>query len=222
MPWTDSKEQKEAMQALQQRMQNCRAGVPDAATQQWFLRDRKLNVGEAADKLVRMMQWRQDFLRGVTPSAADVAAEAATGKAYLHSHKDVNGRPVIVIRASRHITGERPLDDSKRLCAHLLEKAVDELDDGGETILGIFDLRGFGTQNADFGFVRFLVDVFFSYYPKRLGQVLMVDAPWGFNAGWSVVKPWLKKYAALVSFVSREELRRQYFTPETCPEDFKR
>ncbi len=53
-----------------------------------------------------MMQWRQDFLRGVTPSAADVAAEAATGKAYLHSHKDVNGRPVIVIRASRHITGE--------------------------------------------------------------------------------------------------------------------
>ena len=34
--------------------------------------------------------------------------------------------------------GERPLDDSKRLCAHLLEKAVDELDNGGETILGIF------------------------------------------------------------------------------------
>ena len=55
--------------------------------------------------------------------------------------------------------GERPLDDSKRLCAHLLEKAVDELDDGGETILGIFDLRGFGTQNADFGFVRFLVSL---------------------------------------------------------------
>lgn len=67
---------------------------------------RKLNVDEAAEKLSRMMQWRQDFLRGVAPSAADVAAEAATGKAYLHSHKDVNGRPVIVIRASRHITGQ--------------------------------------------------------------------------------------------------------------------
>ena len=67
---------------------------------------RKLNVDEAAEKLARMMQWRKDFLRGVTPSAADVAAEAATGKAYLHSHKDVNGRPVIVIRASRHITGQ--------------------------------------------------------------------------------------------------------------------
>ena len=53
--------------------------------------------------------------------------------------------------------GERPLDDSKRLCAHLLEKAIDELDDECETILGIFDLRSFGTQNADFGFVKFLV-----------------------------------------------------------------
>ena len=66
------------------------------------------------------------------------------------------------------------------------------------------------------------VDAFFSYYPKRLGQVLFVDAPWGFNAGWSVVKPWLKKYAALVSFVSREELRRQYFTPQTVPDEFRK
>ena len=52
------------------------------------------------------MRWRQEFLRGVTPSAADVAAEAATAKAYLHAHRDINGRPVIVIRASRHITGK--------------------------------------------------------------------------------------------------------------------
>lgn len=64
------------------------------------------------------------------------------------------------------------------------------------------------------------VDVFFLYYPKRLGQVLMLDAPWGFQPGWEVVKPWLKKYAALVRFVSREELRKEFFTPETCPEEF--
>ena len=43
------------------------------------------------------------------------------------------------------------------MCAHLLEKAMEGLDEECETILGIFDLRGFGTRNADFGFVRFLV-----------------------------------------------------------------
>lgn len=35
-----------------------------------------------------------------------------------------------------------------------------------QTVLGIFDLRGFTSANADWGFVRFLVDIFFLYYPK--------------------------------------------------------
>ena len=34
-------------------------------------------------------------------------AEAATGKAYLHSSMDVFGRPVIVIRVNKHITSAR-------------------------------------------------------------------------------------------------------------------
>lgn len=71
----------------------------------WFCR--KLDVGEAVEKLTRMMEWRRDFMP--TPlTEADVAAEAATGKAFLHSHPDVNGRPVIVVRAARHITGAAP------------------------------------------------------------------------------------------------------------------
>ena len=37
---------------------------------------------------------------------------------------------------------------------------------GPQTVLGIFDLRGFTSANADWGFVRFLVDIFFLYYPK--------------------------------------------------------
>ena len=34
-----------------------------------------------------------------------MAREAATGKAYLHSQLDVTGRPVIVVRAAKHLTG---------------------------------------------------------------------------------------------------------------------
>lgn len=54
-------------------------------------------------------------------------------------------------------TGMFPLDSSKRYCAYLLEQAIAQLPEDCETILGIFDLRGFRTRNADFGFVRFLV-----------------------------------------------------------------
>ncbi len=59
---------------------------------------------EAAEKLTRMMEWRRDFMPAPLTDA-DVAEEAATGKAFLHNHTDVNGRPVIVVRAARHITG---------------------------------------------------------------------------------------------------------------------
>ena len=64
-------------------------------------------------------------------------------------------------------------------------------------------------------------DIFFTYYPKRLGQVLFIDAPWIFQPSWNLFKPLLGKYAGLVAFVSREQLRDSYFTPETVPDDFK-
>lgn len=64
-------------------------------------------------------------------------------------------------------------------------------------------------------------DIFFTYYPKRLGQVLFIDAPWIFQPSWNLFKPLLGKYAGLVAFVSREQLRDNYFTPETVPADFK-
>jgi len=48
-----------------------------------------------------------------------------------------------------------------------------------------------------------------------------MDAPWIFQPSWKLFKPLLGKYAGLVAFVSREELRDNYFTPDTIPEDFK-
>ncbi|KAK9821556.1 hypothetical protein WJX81_001198 [Elliptochloris bilobata] len=220
LPWSATPEEERALAEVGRAMQACPYGAPDEATQQWFLRDRRLAVDAAVDKLTAYMKWRAEFLPLEGLTWEDVADQAGSGKAYLHAHLDVNGRPVIVVRVSKHVTGEFPLDSSKRYCAYVLEQAIARLSDDCETILGIFDLRGFRTRNADFGFVRFLVDVFFLYYPKRLGQVLFVDAPWGFQPGWELVKPWLKKYAALVRFVSVQQLREEFFTPETLPEDF--
>ena len=89
-----------------------------------------------------------------------------------------------------------------------------------ETLLGIFDLRGFGPRNADLSFARFLVDACFLYYPRRLGAVLFVDAPWAFKPVWAVVKPLLRKYGALVRFVSAEEVKQVYFAEGEAPPGF--
>ena len=57
-----------------------------------------------------------------------------------------------------HHAGEYPIDDSKRLCVHLIDTALEKLPPGREQIVGIFDLRDFGVpQNADFAFARFMV-----------------------------------------------------------------
>ncbi|KAK2993209.1 hypothetical protein RJ640_005177 [Escallonia rubra] len=40
-------------------------------------------------------------------------------------------------------------------------------------------------------------DVFYSYYPRRLGQVLFVEAPFVFQPIWQLVKPLLTSYASL-------------------------
>lgn len=221
MQWTGDEEQVKALNRLRDAMASTEFG--DEVTDEqlrWFLLDRKMQVDAAAEKLVKMLAWRKDF-GADSITTTDVAQEAATGKAYLHTHYDVQKRPVIVVRAAKHVKDAAPLLHSQQLCVYTLERALEKLPEGQDTVLGIFDLRGFQSRNADMGFVKFMVDIFFTYYPKRLSQVLFVDAPWIFKPGWEMMKPWLKKYAALVRFVSADEVRRDYFTPETLPEDFK-
>lgn len=55
------------------------------------------------------------------------------------------------------VVGEYSLDDSKRLCVLILEKALKQLPEGQDTVLGVFDLRGFKQRNGDLGFAAFLV-----------------------------------------------------------------
>lgn len=222
LPWIGDDKQLKALEQLRQSMSTVPiASRLDEDTLKWFLLDRKLDPIEAQEKLIKMLTWRKS-INADDLKTTDIAKEAATGKAYLHPHLDLANRPVVIVRVSRHFIGGSPPEESQQLCAYTLDRAIEKLPGGdNNTILGIFDLRGFTPRNADFIFARFLVDAFFTYYPKRVSQVLFVEAPWIFQPAWEVVKPWLRKYAALVRFVSVDELRREYFTVETLPEDFK-
>jgi len=100
-----------------------------------------------------------------------------------------------------------------------IERAIGARAEGVDNVVGIFDLRGFGPRNADFRFVRFLMQAFFYYYPKRAGEILMVDAPWAFMPPFELVKPLLGKYSQLIRFVSVAEAR-EYFEPGCVPAEF--
>lgn len=184
----------------------------------WFLKDRKFSVDDAVKRLSKAIKWRQEF--GVDNLSEDLMKIAAqTGKSSVHDFLDVNGRPVLIVEASKHFPGMQ--DEDEKLCVFQIEKALSKLPEGQEQILGIIDLRGFGTANADMNFLTFLFDVFYYYYPKRLGQVLMVEAPFVFKPLWQLAKSFLKQHASLVRFCSAETVREEYFTPETVPAIFR-
>lgn len=182
----------------------------------WFLKDRKFSVKDAVARLNKAIKWRQEF-KVSELSEESVKNVAQTGKAYVHDFLDVNDRPVLIVVASKHFPAMQDPAEDEKLCVFLIEKALGKLPAGKEEILGIFDLRGFGTNNADLKFLTFVFDVFYYYYPKRLGQVLFVDAPFVFKPIWQLAKPLLKSYASLVQFCSVETVRKEYFTEATVP-----
>ncbi|XP_057519528.1 phosphatidylinositol transfer protein CSR1-like isoform X1 [Amaranthus tricolor] len=184
----------------------------------WFLKDRSFSVDDAVKRLNKAIKWRQEF--GVAHLSEHLMKSAAqTGKSSVHDFLDVNGRPVLIVEASKHFPGMQ--DEDEKLCVFQIEKALSKLPEGQEQILGIIDLRGFGTANADMNFLTFLFDVFYYYYPKRLGQVLFVEAPFVFKPLWQLAKPLLKKHASLVRFCSAETVHEEYFTEETVPALFR-
>lgn len=186
----------------------------------WFLKDRRFSVDEAISKLTKAIKWRQEF--GVSELTEDsVKSIAETGKAYVHDYLDVNDRPVLILVPSKHFPSVHDRVENERLCVFLIEKALSKLPEGKEEIIGIFDLRGFGVENADLQFLTFSFDVFYYYYPKRLGQVLFVEAPFVFQPIWQLAKPLLKSYASLVRFCSVDIVRKEYFKDETLPPNFR-
>ena len=61
-------------------------------------------------------------------------------------------------------------------------------------------------QNGDVSFIKFLIDVFYNDYSKRIRQAPFVDAPLVFLPGWNIVKSWL------TGTHSPNLIRLKYFT----------
>ncbi|XVF54074.1 hypothetical protein PTKIN_Ptkin05aG0151700 [Pterospermum kingtungense] len=145
----------------------------------WFLKDRRFSVEEAVNKLTKAITWRQEF--GVSDLSEDAVKKIAeSGKAYVHDFLDVNDRPVLIVVASKHLPAVHDRLENEKLCVFLIEKVLSKLPAGKEQILGIIDLRGFGTENAELSFLTFLV-----------------------------------------KFCSVETVRKEYFTEETIPVNFR-
>lgn len=184
-------------------------GLADDDTMRWFLKDRALDVEAAAEKVRKYNTWRVENQYD-NISFESVREEFDTGKAVLLEERDLLGRQVVSVTLTKHVIAERDLEDTKRLTVYLLDKGLERIRAGAangcpETVLAVFDLRGFSAANADIDFLKFFIECIVTYFPKRVSEVLFIEAPFVFRPVWSVVKPWLGKYSSLARFVTVEE-----------------
>jgi len=182
----------------------------------WFVRDRKLDEEQALKKILKYQNWRDGNFSIEALNAQSVVEEAKTGKAVLMDERDILGRPVVLVTLIKHDVGTRVLEDTQKLCVKLLDEGLAELKAEGfeqETVMCVYDLRGFSMKNADIDFTKFFISCIFDYYPKRISQVLLVDAPFVFKPVWAIIKPLMGKYSSLVKFVKAKEAN-EFFTSD--------
>lgn len=55
------------------------------------------------------------------------------------------------------------------------------------------DLKGVTSTKVPsvYSYVSQVTVISQNYYPERLGELYLINAPWGFSTVWSVVKGWL-------------------------------
>ena len=94
--------------------------------------------------------------------------------------------------------------------------------EGGEQVLALVDLRQVGPQNVDVPFLLWLIMTLRSYFPKRLGQVALVDPPPVlFEAAWNLIKGAVGRHADMVRLVSSADVRNAYFAGKRVPPDLR-
>lgn len=53
----------------------------------------------------------------------------------------------------------------------------------GKWITVVFDMRDTGMKNMDMEFIQYMIDLFKSYYPWILNNIIVFEMPWLLN-GW--------------------------------------
>ncbi|XP_014500409.1 random slug protein 5 [Vigna radiata var. radiata] len=139
-----------------------------------YLMSRNLNVKKAAQMLKQSLKWRKEF-KPEEIRWEDVAADAESGSIYRPNYQDKYGRSVIVITPRRQ--NSKSLERQVKHFVHCLENAILNLPPHQEQLVWLVDLEGIKMSDISFKTSREIVHVFQSYYPKRLGLIILFNAP---------------------------------------------
>ena len=157
---------------------------------------------------------------------ADIAAEAATGKAYWWGH-DRQRRACVVIRPRLHWPGKFSTEDSMRFAAFMMQTGVNKTEalSGSDKICVIYDREGMTSQNIDFsmfGVLQSLLGMVQDFYAERLGAVYVLHANWLYHAIFGMLKPFLtERTKSKMKLLGNPAELGEYFELDQLPDYYR-
>jgi hypothetical protein len=136
------------------------------------------------------VDWRIDY-KPEEITEDEIKTELNSGKIFLHGC-DMQGRPCIVMKHSKHIPEQSNFDEMIRCFIYILENACKLADEKGiKQICLIIDRENCGWANFDRRFLskKNPITIFQDFYPERLHSIYVVSINWFFRSIFGMVKP---------------------------------
>lgn len=192
---------------------------PDMILLRW-LRARKWQISSAVELMMDTLKWRDQW--GVQKLMENgendlIIEECSTSKTY-HMGKDRSNRPITYVHANEHIKGQFPFDSTEKFVVLNMELGRDLIDSPIEEGTVVLDMANVTFKNLDYQHIKFMINAMQNYYPECLGLALVVNAPWGFNTIWNIIRPWLDPIVeSKIHFVKTSKDLIEYIDPIYIP-----
>lgn len=116
------------------------------------------------------------------------------------------------------------VEEYVRYVLYMIELMIGSMKPNEQQFVVLFDLSGFSVrwvfQNNARMMIRKLIYVSQAQYPERLHKALLVNAPYGFETAWSMIKPLLdEKTAGKIHFCTSKDLTKD-IAPEVLCVDY--
>ncbi|KAL9312647.1 hypothetical protein ACSQ67_018099 [Phaseolus vulgaris] len=153
-----------------------------------YLLSRNSNVKKAAQMLKQSLKWRKEY-KPEEIRWEEVADEAELGSMYRPNYHDKCGRSVIIMTPGSK--SSRSTQTVKYL-VYCMENAILNLPAHQEQVVWLVDLKGIKMSDISFKMAREIVHVIQDYYPKRLGLIILLNAPIVFQPFFKMIRPFLE------------------------------
>jgi hypothetical protein len=146
----------------------------------------------AAERILETIDWRVSAPLPVVDRAL-MNKELVTGK-FVVNGLSKNGRPVLYIRIGRENTWD-PRGNLMSM-VYSMERAIGMMECNTSEMIAIVDCAGVGMMNApSTAFLKLAIEVMGKHYPRRNGQVFIVNVSSVFYMVWNIISLTLSEIA---------------------------